>query len=245
MKKLLIAVISLLVISSCANNQNAYTPKNQNENITVYLNLTPTGLIDGNAGEPIESMYIDNGYVFIAEAGETLPNETRITSTEVGVHFGGWYVYEEQTNPGVPTIYTSVPNVNNVILQAFWTSDNEPSEPSDHEIYIDVTGLSWWNDGHAATYAYTWDNVGPLNGVWPGEYLYKEGNYYVVYVPDNATHIIISRVNPSVPPTSEGAIWNKTVDIPMEGNKNKLSINSDSKDTYGNLNDYSWSVYSV
>ena len=96
------------------------------DDVTVYLNLTETGLIDGNPGTDIEEVYINNGYKLETKVGEALPDATRITSTSAGVTFGGWYVYEEKLNPGVPTIYETAPTKTNMILQAFWTSENTP-----------------------------------------------------------------------------------------------------------------------
>ena len=141
--------------------------------LTIYLNLTETGLIDGNPGTDIEEVFINNGYKLETKVGEALPDATRITSTSQGVTFGGWYVYEEKLNPGVPTIYETAPNKTNMILQAFWTSENTPGSGNQggggttpdipantNKIYIDVTSVSsWWHDDHAATYAYTWNNV--------------------------------------------------------------------------------------
>lgn len=260
MKKLFLAIASLFLLASCSTNVEVKEPHrlNNGDDVTVYLNLTETGLIDGNPGTDIEEVYINNGYKLETKVGEALPDATRITSTSAGVTFGGWYVYEEKLNPGVPTIYEIAPTKTNMILQAFWTSDNTPgggnqggggttpdTPASTNKIYIDVTALSWWNNGNASTYAYTWNNASPLNGTWPGQYLTKEGSMYVINVPTTATHIIVSRVNPSVQPSADGAVWNQTVDIPMQSGKNKLSLTSDAKNNEGKLTAYTWSTYTA
>lgn len=245
MKKIFLAIVSLFLLASCSTNVEVKEPHrlNNGDDVTVYLNLTETGLIDGNPGTDIEEVYINNGYKLETKVGEALPDATRITSTSAGVTFGGWYVYEEKLNPGVPTIYTTAPTKTNMILQAFWTSENTPggnqggggttpdTPASTNKIYIDVSAISWWHDDNASTYAYTWNNVSStLNGAWPGQCLDKEGSMYMIDVPTTATDIIVSRVNPA-----DGVVWNQTVDIPMQSGKNKLSLTS--------LSSYTWSTY--
>lgn len=257
MKKIFIAALSLFLATSCSNNVDFFSPKygDTDNNITCYLNLTPTGLIDGVKGEENDTVKLDYSYTFVAKAGDPLPDETRITNSQSGITFGGWYVYEEKTNPGVPTIYETVPNQDGVILQAFWNSENTPTPGgggggdtpiTGNTIYLDVSGISWWANGNAATYYYCWDASGtPTVGSWPGtQTTTKVGNYYSLTVPATSQNIIINRVNPSVLPTAEGAVWNQTVDIALQSGKNLLSL-SDGKDGLGKLNNYTWSTYNA
>ncbi|MGD9813643.1 MAG: hypothetical protein AB7D50_04350 [Bacilli bacterium] len=112
------------------------------QNVTVYLNLTSIGLIDGSAGSVVEGKYIENGYTYQALANTALPDATRITST-TGAKFLHWVVPSENGLQAVDVM----PSVNSLILQAWWEeitpplADGEEPLPTGYA-YLAVDGVS-------------------------------------------------------------------------------------------------------
>lgn len=89
------------------------------ENNTIYLNLTSIGRYNDALGVAIEEKFIENGLVFTASVGSSLPDESQVTSTS-GATFVGWVL---PNNLGGLQRFTAMPNTSNLILQAHFTSD--------------------------------------------------------------------------------------------------------------------------
>ena len=105
MKKLVLILSSLLVLTSCGNTNNDYSIKQDLKNNQlvqmleenqVILNLTPNGLYNGTKGNNLEDYYVENGLLLTLSVGEALPEKDEITSSVKDNEFAGWaYINDE------------------------------------------------------------------------------------------------------------------------------------------------------
>lgn len=86
-------------------------------------------------------------------------------------------------------------------------SVNEARADSKVNLYLDISGLSWWSSDDAEIHAHCFDgSVDPTT--WPGaemSLVAGSSTVYSVEVDSSYTHVIFTRVNPS-----NGEVWNRT-----------------------------------
>lgn len=133
----LFALSSIFFITSCgsaialADNTN-----------TTYLVLTSIGLYEGQKGNNVESLFLENTVTFKGKMGDKLPGKDKVTAipSSQGV-FSNWLCYQ---GDGSPKIYDKVPEENGLILYAnFSDSDislvslSKSGEPHKKEYDLD------------------------------------------------------------------------------------------------------------
>lgn len=105
MKKLVLVLSSLLILTSCGNTNSDNSIKQELKNNQlvqmleenqVILNLTPNGLYNGAKGNNLENYYVENGLLLTLSVGEALPEKDEITSSVKDNEFAGWaYINDE------------------------------------------------------------------------------------------------------------------------------------------------------
>ena len=105
MKKLVLILSSLLVLTSCGNTNSDNSIKQELKNNQlaqmleenqVILNLTPNGLYNGTKGNNLENYYVENGLLLTLNMGDILPDKDEITSSVKDNEFAGWaYINDE------------------------------------------------------------------------------------------------------------------------------------------------------
>lgn len=253
-KKLLIGFISsLFLLCSCGEitvppimgnggdtgNKSPEETIEKSEPVDTYLVLSSIGLYNGSKGRNIEDKMLENAVVYTAKPGENLPTKDEISavSGSNGV-FEGWVCYE---GTGFPTVYTTVPSVNGIILYAtFKNSDGTPTESPSNPIspetytaiYLDATvklnesDELTWASGDAAITMYVWSFT-------TGDYQWIKmtnngtGIYYANVNIDKYTNVIFVRhSNNELPTFEDGGYWNKTGSLLFIADKNCFKITS-------------------
>ncbi len=96
----------------------------------------------------------------------------------------------------------------------YWTADYPA--PWDGKIYVDFTGINWFNDGNADAYLYVWYyNPNSNNGNWPGVKMTKVSDrVYSAYIDTelNFSGLKFARCNPDLV-EGDVEVWNKTAAI--------------------------------
>ena len=120
-----IKLVSLLVLGACTlcacNPQDKTIPTDfplrAEGEITTYLVLSSEGRYNGELGEDVPSLHLENTITYTAQAGSALPGKETITSTSKDVEFETWLMYEGN---GSPTRVSEVPAQDGLILYAFF-----------------------------------------------------------------------------------------------------------------------------
>ena len=110
-------------------------------------------------------------------------------------------------------------------------------------IYLDVSNMTNWENASARMSVYVLDGGDNTPGFVGNAFMESIGNHiYRATFPTGYNKVIFSRHNPSGGATpSWDSRWNQTVDITVDGSKNKFSITSG---TYMDYNG-SWGTYST
>ncbi|MDZ4196421.1 MAG: hypothetical protein U1C51_04125 [Candidatus Izemoplasmatales bacterium] len=100
---------------------------------SVYLVIGPQATIQSQTGQTIPLFHLNHAIHFRAAVGAPLPQP----DDRVGFSFRGYANGENNTL----TFYTTVPNVNNMILYAMWTPlinprSNEPIPNTDRSLFL-------------------------------------------------------------------------------------------------------------
>lgn len=164
MKKLLITLLTLgsFALGACSNPVPLAMDGVQNAegDVTTYLVLSDEGRYNGEQGEKVPSLFLENTITYVASPGSTLPDKTTITSTQENVEFETWLSYD---GSGSPIRHSEVPETDGMILYAFfnYTGDfplvdggggDTPPTPTGDNYYIVgegsfVNGTEWEPDG--------------------------------------------------------------------------------------------------
>lgn len=143
--------------------------------VDTYLVLTPVGLFDGQPGESIPDLYLENAVKYSAESGSDLPGKDHVTTIESSKgEFSHWARYDEG---GALTTYTKVPNRSGSIFYAVFDADGSGnasdiggSTNEKMKVYFQAP-TSWTT---ANIYYWTTGEDGPNK--WPGVAMNKENN---------------------------------------------------------------------
>lgn len=121
MKKLLITLLALgsFALGACSNPVPPTMDGVQNAegDVTTYLVLSDEGRYNGEQGEKVPSLFLENTITYVASPGSALPDKTTITSTQENVEFETWLSYD---GSGSPTRHSEVPETDGMILYAFF-----------------------------------------------------------------------------------------------------------------------------
>ena len=97
------------------------TPVEPGVDVTYYLNLGKYGKYNGTAGGELAEVFLEYGVKLTGKSGDNLPGKDVITSTQTGAVFEKWVLYGSQD------IYSVIPNINNAVLVAVFSSNNGES----------------------------------------------------------------------------------------------------------------------
>ena len=89
--------------------------------VTYYLNLGKYGKYNGTAGSEQAEVFLEFGVKLTGKSGDALPGKDLVTPTQTGAVFEKWVLYGSQD------IYSVIPNINNAVLVAVFTSNNGES----------------------------------------------------------------------------------------------------------------------
>ena len=94
--------------------------------VVIYLVLSSVGQLDGITGISYGDFNLEYTHRLIAKVGDPLPGKDRVTHLYKSADFEAWVAYE---GAGAPTVYTTVPGVNNKILYAQFTPNGSEPDP--------------------------------------------------------------------------------------------------------------------
>lgn len=203
MKKILVLLASLTLITGCSSANGQQMPILKMENgmptiafgdseFSTYLMLSRYGEI--KIGDEIQTkgafseLFYENTVQWKAEPGTPLPDASQVISSVSGVTFRGWAYYDENNDHVFPDYYTVVPNVEGLALKAIFdgTSSGGGSGGGSSSGSIatnatfTLTGFENWvpNDG-SKVFAWHWGG-GSGDGTWSEVTLsyYGENNEY-------------------------------------------------------------------
>ena len=153
-------------------NPTELTPLPEGDDVTIYLDLTSIGLYEGQKGQDIPSLFLENAIKYDTKVGATLPGADKITSTS-GATFVSWMYYHE--GAGAPTSYDKAPGFNGIILIANFSGGGgdiptpTPSPiPSGEAIRIifDCTPFTTWNPVPTNYALHAWGASGDVTPSW-------------------------------------------------------------------------------
>lgn len=128
MKKLALSTLIvplIFALASCESSPSHNFLQTQDDAFApniAYLVLGKNGLYNGEKGENIAELFLENTVVYSGAPGDALPSADAITSTSSDVVFETWIRYDGE---GKPTPYSKVPNDSNAILYAFYSYDGD------------------------------------------------------------------------------------------------------------------------
>ena len=128
MKKLALSTLIvplIFALASCESSPSHNCLQTQDDAFApniAYLVLGKNGLYNGEKGENIAELFLENTVVYSGAPGDALPSADAITSTSSDVVFETWIRYDGE---GKPTPYSKVPNDSNAILYAFYSYDGD------------------------------------------------------------------------------------------------------------------------
>ena len=239
MKKILVLLASLTLITGCSSANGQQMPILKMENgmptitfgdseFSTYLMLSRYGEI--KIGDEIQTkgafseLFYENTVQWKAEPGTPLPDASQVISTE-GATFRGWAYYDEENDHVFPDYYTVVPNVEGLALKAIFDGSSSgggggggsSSGEQATMATFTLTGFENWvpNDG-AKVFAWSWGG-GSGDGAWSQvslQYFGEDHAYTNVTgtfeAPSNITGFNLARCSSA---TTEPD-WQATGDVP-------------------------------
>lgn len=155
MKKIFILAASLMLLFSSSLNNKAISyeeNKNAENTVTTYLVLGENGLYNGEKGNDIPELFLENTIAFEAKVGDPLPDKTVVTSSVEDVEFSNWMVYE---GLGFPNKKDTILGKNGLIYYASYVFTGELGG----EVEPPVPSSGWYivGDGSFISGTKTWD----------------------------------------------------------------------------------------
>lgn len=186
--------------------------------VAIYLVLSSVGTIDGAPGTTYPELYLENAYRLNARVGDPLPGKDRIKHIYKSADFDSWVAYE---GAGAPTVYTTVPGVNNKILYAQFTPNGSPSVPPTPTPGPDVDtttttftlqtnfGSENWSTADPLIAAYAWDDSAN-SYTFAGTKV--NDNSYTFDIYNSMKHVLFVRApqGTTLNPLDWSAVWNQT-----------------------------------
>ena len=212
--------------------------------VTIYLVLSSVGTLDGITGITYGDFNLEYAHRLIAKVGDPLPGKDRVKHLYQSADFEAWVAYE---GAGAPTVYTTVPGVNNKILYAQFTPNGTtPVVPDpDPDPSIDTTTTQYtlktnfaegnWSVDSPLIVAYAW--LDSNSRVFAGTQV--DENTYTFDIYKSYTSMLFLRLAPGTPITpfdweaSKGNIWNQSEDISVVAGKTVAQITSWGNGTQG------------
>lgn len=152
-------------------NTSESDPSQVETSVTSYLVLGEGGLYNGEPGETISNLYLENTVRFEAEPGTKLPDSTAITHSN-GLYFHRWVRIDGH---GHETRVNVVPESdNNVYYAVFGT------EQAGVEMRVYLKAPEGWTKANI----YIWTKTGSAMQAWPGVAMSKDttlGLWYYDY----------------------------------------------------------------
>ena len=191
--------------------------------VTVYLVLSSVGLYKGNKGVTVSEMFLENTVIYKAPAGSALPGKEDVTHMYGSAEFSCWYAYE---GLGAPTVYTTVPSYNDVVLYAnFVANGNTPTPPTpdpgpdpvDSETFYLNTSFSTgnWSKDDPKIAMYCWNDTGTTRMYTMTKV--SDSQYKVDIAKNTYTGCLFLRMaqDSTFNPVNwdDSALWNKTNDL--------------------------------
>lgn len=220
-KKLLIALLPVLMLASCKNvsEASAYVYGEEEGVPTIrttrdsgthktYLMMSKYGYLDIDGvethGGDIPEKYYENCIIWAKDVGEALPTKEEVKSSVSGVKFRGWAIYKDNV---FPEYLTTVPEANESTLYAIFDGPtgggtntgggggSTPVESFSATFSVDLAIFNGWENINTFS-LYLWGDNGqePL-GDWNSCFgnLTGSGNIKSVTV-SNITYKIIGAV---------------------------------------------------
>ena len=186
--------------------------------VTIYLVLSSVGTIDGSSGTIYSDLHLEHAYRLNARVGEALPGKDRIKHAYNSADFEAWVAYE---GAGAPTVYTTVPGVNNKILYAQFTPNgNAPDTPTPTPgPDVDTTTKTFtlqtnfgdqnWSIADPLIAAHAWDDNGNAY-TFAGTKV--DENSYTFDIYNSMKHVLFVRApqGTTLNPLNWDAVWNQT-----------------------------------
>ncbi len=138
MKKRLLILLPLLVLTSCGNSggftANAVITTRDGLPAVVlgqathktYLMMSPFGSLNID-GAPVKGdvseLFYENTIVWVANPGDPLPTKDQVVTSVTGATFRGWAYYNEENDNVFPDYYTTVPT-ETLALKAIFDGTN-------------------------------------------------------------------------------------------------------------------------
>lgn len=186
--------------------------------VTIYLVLSSVGTLDGITGITYGDFNLEYTYRLIGKVGDPLPGKDRVKHIYQSADFEAWVAYE---GAGAPTVYTTVPGVNNKILYAQFTPNGTaPVTPDvDPDPEVDTTTKTFtlktnfgdqnWSNDDPLIAAYAW-NDNAYSRAFEGHKV--DANTYTFDIYVAMTHVLFVRApqGTQLNPLDWDAVWNQT-----------------------------------
>ena len=203
--------------------------------VTVYLVLSSVGLYNGQRGDDIPALNLENTVAMSLTVGSLLPGKDTITQGDGttlyavthsygSATFSHWAAYD---GAGAPTVYTKVPAVNNKILYAQFVPNGQapvtPSTPDTPSIPEDTSTTkafklktsfadgNWQNDS-AKILVYCWDDMANSK-VYSTSAV--DSDYVSFTISTSYTNCLFLRMpqDNNFDPQQWNGVWNQSVDL--------------------------------
>ena len=193
--------------------------------VTVYLVLSSVGTLDGIKGISYGDLHLEYTHRMQGKVGDPLPGKDRVGHIYGSADFSGWVAYE---GAGAPTVYTTVPAVNNKILYAQFAPNGtapvtpEPTPGPD----VDTTAKTFtlqtnfgdqnWATGDALIAAYAW-NDNAYSRTFAGTKVDDNTFTFEIYV--SMTHLLFVRCpqGTTLNPLDWSSVYNQTDNLDIVG----------------------------